>query len=62
VNTVMNLGVPYKAGNFLTSWVTVSFSRTPLHGVRILCLKQKNRFRVHEMSFVVCVCVCVWGG
>jgi hypothetical protein len=26
VNTVMNLRVPQKAGNFLTSWVTVSFS------------------------------------
>jgi hypothetical protein len=24
VNTVMNLRVPYKAGNFLTSWVTVT--------------------------------------
>jgi hypothetical protein len=27
VNTVMNLQVPYKAGNFLTSWVPISFSR-----------------------------------
>jgi hypothetical protein len=26
VNTVMNLRFPYQAGNFLTSWVTVSFS------------------------------------
>jgi hypothetical protein len=28
----MNLQIPYNAGNFLTSWVLVSFSkRTPLH-------------------------------
>jgi hypothetical protein len=34
VNTVMNLRVPWKAGSFLISWVTVSFSiRTLLHGV-----------------------------
>jgi hypothetical protein len=30
VNTVMNLWVPWKAGNFLTSWVTVNFSRSTL--------------------------------
>jgi hypothetical protein len=28
VKTVMNLRVPYKAGNFLTSWVTIRFSGT----------------------------------
>jgi len=34
VNAVMNLRVPYNAGNFLTSWKTVSFSRRILlHGV-----------------------------
>jgi hypothetical protein len=34
VNTVMNLRVPQRAGNFLTSWVTISFSRrTLIHGV-----------------------------
>jgi hypothetical protein len=27
VNTVMNLPVPWKAGNFVTSWVPISFSR-----------------------------------
>jgi hypothetical protein len=32
VNTVMNLRVPQKAGNFLTSSTTISLSRrTPLH-------------------------------
>jgi hypothetical protein len=30
VNTVMNLGVLYKAGNLLTSWVTISFSSMTL--------------------------------
>jgi hypothetical protein len=33
----MNLRVPYKAGNFLTSWVTVSFwRRTLLHVVQLV--------------------------
>jgi hypothetical protein len=32
VNKVMDPWVPWKAGNFLTSWVTISFSkRTLLH-------------------------------
>jgi len=35
LNTVMNLLVPQKAGNLLTNWSTISFSRkTLLHGVR----------------------------
>jgi hypothetical protein len=35
VNTVINPQVPWKVGNFLTRWVTVSFSRrTLLHGVK----------------------------
>jgi hypothetical protein len=34
VNAVMNLPVPYNAGNFLTSWEPLRFSgRTLLHGV-----------------------------
>jgi len=34
VNAVVNLWVPKNAGNFLTSWKPVSFSRrTLLHGV-----------------------------
>jgi hypothetical protein len=34
VDTVMNLRVPYRAGNSLINWVTVSFSnRTLLHAV-----------------------------
>jgi hypothetical protein len=31
VNAVMNLGVQYNAGNFLTSYTPVSFSRKTLH-------------------------------
>jgi hypothetical protein len=35
VNTVMNFRVPQNAGDFLTSWEPVSFSRRPLlRGVR----------------------------
>jgi hypothetical protein len=30
VNTVIYLRVPRKAGNFLTSWLTISFSRVTL--------------------------------
>jgi hypothetical protein len=34
VNAVMNIRVPWNAGNFLTGWKSVSFSiRTLLHGV-----------------------------
>jgi len=33
VSAVMNLRVPWNAGNFLTSWKSVSFSRTLHHGV-----------------------------
>jgi len=34
VTAVMNLQAPYNAGNFLTSWKTVRFSRrTLLHAV-----------------------------
>jgi hypothetical protein len=37
VNKVMNFRVPHKAENFLTSWVTISFSRiTLLHGASFL--------------------------
>jgi len=33
VSAVMNFRVPWNAGNFLTSWKPVSFSRTLQHGV-----------------------------
>jgi hypothetical protein len=36
VNTVMKLPVPYNADNLLTSWETISFSRSPLlHAVAV---------------------------
>jgi hypothetical protein len=39
VNTMMNLRLPYKAGNFLSSWATIRLSRrTLLHGVGSLSL------------------------
>lgn len=28
MNTVMKLGVPYKAENFLPSWATITFLKT----------------------------------
>jgi len=37
VSAVMNLWVPWNAGNFLTSCKPVSFSRTLYHGVSNLC-------------------------
>jgi hypothetical protein len=50
VHTVMNLQVPQKVGNSLTSWVTISFSRrTLLHVVLSLvsCLVIYNSWDVH---------------
>jgi hypothetical protein len=39
MNTVMNLRVPYNAGNFLSSLGRLSFSgRTLLHGVIIIII------------------------
>jgi len=33
LNTVINPGLPYKAGNLSTDWATISFPRRPLlHG------------------------------
>jgi hypothetical protein len=37
VNKVMNFWIPQKARIFLTSWVTINFSKwTPLHEVKCL--------------------------
>jgi len=41
MNTVVNLQFPWKAGNFLTSWVIISFSRTLLYGVSLISLSLK---------------------
>jgi len=32
-DTTINLRVSWRTGNFLTSWGTIGFSRTLLHGV-----------------------------
>jgi hypothetical protein len=45
VDAVMNLQVPQNAGNLLTSWVTVSFSRPLLHGVCWSCLMMRSLFQ-----------------
>jgi hypothetical protein len=35
VNMVMNIGVVWNVGNFLTGWKSISFlKRTELHGIR----------------------------
>jgi hypothetical protein len=44
VNAIMKLRVPYNAGNFLTSYKPVSFSRrTLLHGVSKFMLQGDGR-------------------
>jgi hypothetical protein len=43
VNTAMNLRAPQKVENFLTSWVTISFSsRTVLHAVWKMLLHKES--------------------
>jgi len=42
VNMVMNLQVPYKAGNFLTSSVNISLSRRTLFHVEASQLQSPN--------------------
>jgi hypothetical protein len=42
MNAIMNLRVPYEAGNLLTRWETNSFSRRrPLRGVGSLLIKNR---------------------
>jgi hypothetical protein len=57
VNTVMNLWVPEKAGNFLTSRATISFSRrTLLHGfnsVGLLVIKILSKLSVSNVRTVL---------
>lgn len=43
VNTAMNFRVPQKTGNFLTSSVTVRFSRTVLQGRQNLTQNAQRR-------------------
>ena len=68
VNVVMNLRVPWNAGNLFTSWKLVSFSRkTLLHGVnewvsknpnnpKWITFKQKHRF-TWILIWVTCSCL-----
>ena len=69
VSAVMNLGVPWNAGNFLTSCKPVSFSRRTLHhGVSewtlgFLSYPFSWHFLVNfcdRHDVFVCVCVCVY--
>jgi hypothetical protein len=54
--TVLDFWVPYKAGNFLTTWAIISFSgRTLLHGFS----KQTRTLqcKVEYNTFILCLCV-----
>jgi hypothetical protein len=55
VNTVMNLQVPYKAGNFIASQVTISLSRrTLLHGVcSEFCNESHTNFNLEKCFILV---------
>jgi hypothetical protein len=52
VNTVMNLRVSQKAGNFLTTWATINFSRTLLRGDRHSVSKKPVKIQRAMISFV----------
>jgi hypothetical protein len=59
VDTVTNLRFPYKAGSFLTSWVSVTFSkRVLLHGVIKLFKYRHGPFSIRGPSFSY---PCLWG-
>jgi hypothetical protein len=54
VNMIMNLRFPYNAGNFVTSWRTVSFSRkTLLLGVSSGILKRDGSARPEETALLL---------
>jgi hypothetical protein len=42
VNTIMNLQVPWKVGNFSTNCVTISCSKTLLQGIAFILQFSKN--------------------
>jgi hypothetical protein len=53
VNAVMNLRVPYNAGNFLTSLEPVSLSRrTLVHGVSTCTVLQRIRLKTKKFYIV----------
>jgi hypothetical protein len=52
VNSVMNIQVPQKARDFMTSWVTVSFSRRNLlHGIRY-CKDVKKSLSIETLDTI----------
>jgi hypothetical protein len=56
VTAVMNFQVPRNAGNFLTSWKPVSFSRkTLLHRVSKYILVH---LELHILNFITNSCIC----
>jgi hypothetical protein len=58
VKAVTNLRVPQNAGNFLTSWETVSFSRRPLlHGVSLSLLSKNININTHRVIFCLLFCM-----
>lgn len=53
VNTVMNIWVPKKAKNFLTSWATITFSEKILLLVRMLhIVSNSHQGLIHDWNFV----------
>jgi hypothetical protein len=51
MNAAMNLRIFIKAGNFLTSFATMSFSRTALHEVRLL-KENDGQLGIENYTFV----------
>ena len=62
VNVVMNLRVSWNAGNFLTNWEPISFSRrTLLHGVSTYFTKRKimkHHMRTFDLLYRYCDISC----
>jgi hypothetical protein len=60
VNMVMNLQVPQKAGNFLNSWATISFSRgTSPYEVGYLTRCKKKIYIYIYITFIT-ISACQW--
>ena len=56
VNAVLNLRVPLNAGNFLTSWDPISFSRrTLLHGVSMYFKWTKSEYANRRIKLFRCI-------
>jgi hypothetical protein len=56
VNTVTNLWVPQKVGNFLTRWATISFLRTLINGFSYLDMFQHmEQVQISKKQLLHCV-------